>query len=303
MIHALSLILIFSVTIKAQKTNLNENILIEKINIMPNVLDEWKYPGRYSPFMAFDGKKNTSFSEGGEDSDYFDLFITLNNKISFDEIRIAHGLFYNKQYYLYNNRVKEIRIIFHELRKGNNPFLLKDNIIYSNKFRLQDKMVYQNIKLGSMYTAKYISFSLLNSYKGTKYNDTCISDIQFYYNGKRINISGIEESKKEYVKNIEKNLIDMLSGKVYKLSDKLGFVKFFKNGDVKYNDDIPNNYDKSFLGVTKWKVEKSKLYFKYKNKWVLANYYTYGIISQSKSLVIRSIGKKRFNIFCRPFKG
>ncbi len=303
--NLLIVFLLFQIVPLYGKNNNEQNIEIEKIHStrLSPVLDEWKFPGRYSPLNAFDGNKKTCYAVNREK---FVFTITFKKRIIFDEIRIAAGLFANEKYYKFNNRVKEIKVKFYRLNKGTDPFRYSENVFYNKSYLLEDKKEYQSMKIGrdydgNYYYVKYLSFYCKSTYKGAKYNDTCVSDIRFFYKGKEISIVNITGRKKKYIRDINLNLRNILSNKKYRLADSAGYIKTEKNGRIlRASFETPSKFTESFYGVTHWDVRNSRLYFKFNGKWELVKYVMRGSDYEVKSLSIHRIGRKNFEHFLNP---
>jgi len=90
-----------------------------------------------------------------------------------NKIGIINGLASDKNLFLKNNRVKKILLTIPELTETdfNNTDL---------EFTLKDDMNMQYINLPRAYLAKSIMIKILDVYKGTTYDDTCISEVQVF---------------------------------------------------------------------------------------------------------------------------
>ena len=286
MINRLNILLLFIFLIYSSLIKLNgyannikhsQKITIDNINIDYCSLDEWKQPGRHSPLNAFDNKIETCFAEGYEGSGFI-IRLCLKNIIKIDEVRIAAGYFKNDKLFKMNNRVKALYMSLRQKKKGNNPFIYDENIKFDNTFNLKDVKEYQNIRFGNYYYSKYITFTCLSIYKGSKYNDTCISDIQFYYKGKMIPVDDIEGAKRKYISDIQKKLKLCFSDKKYVWECEENILECNRNGTMKLTYDCIEEEGctsgkKYEVLNLKWKVEKAKLYIKEKGKkWNLTKY-------------------------------
>ncbi len=122
----------------------------------------------YSCKMAFDGKEKTAWCVKGYKNQWMKLFIEESQYVQYQgmmnvyRIIISNGLTHNKKLYYMNNRIKKIRVDFSE---GQTNFLkFKDGVFHPHVFRV-------NIK------AKWIKLTILEVYKGSKFNDTCINEM------------------------------------------------------------------------------------------------------------------------------
>ena len=112
-------------------------------------------PLKYSIQNALDGNPATSYVENTED----DLFLleigTGNGDVT--ELALINGYAQNKNLYLYNNRIKKI----------------------GKSLEITDKNIdYQIVPCFGSY------LKITDIYKGAKYNDTCIAEINLKVNGK-----------------------------------------------------------------------------------------------------------------------
>lgn len=123
----------------------------------------------YSCKNAFDGKLNTAWCiSGNVINEWLKIYIKEDQYIQYKgmmnvyRIIIINGLAVNKNIYFANNRIKKMRVEFSE---GQSRILqFKDGILDPQKFRI-------NIK------ARWAKFIILDTYKGSEYNDTCMSEI------------------------------------------------------------------------------------------------------------------------------
>ena len=112
-----------------------------------------KCPLRYSIQNAFDGDPATSYVENTED----DLMeIIFQGCFDYKKIRIVNGYAQNKNLYLSNNRVKKM-----------NNYILSDNI-------MEEQLV--------TFNEEQTSVEIQDLYKGSKYNDTCIAELNVLSN-------------------------------------------------------------------------------------------------------------------------
>lgn len=123
-----------------------------KVDASPYLFDP-KCPLRYSIQNAFDGDPATSYVENTED----DLMrITFQGCFDYKKICIVNGYAQNKNLYLSNNRVKKM-----------NNYILSDNI-------MEEQLV--------TFNEEQTSVKFQDLYKGSKYNDTCIAELNVLSN-------------------------------------------------------------------------------------------------------------------------
>ena len=183
------LILFFSIFCFAQHT-----VDIYEVKASSTLLDNpgATYPHnqrviRYSPDKAFDGDPLTVWAEGAEDegiNEYIDIQFSWSGskEILIDRIGIMPGYF-DEKYYEKNNRVKKAKIEFRDYSNSGYEY-----VTITNEFEFRDEMAIQYKNLDKPVEAGAISLTILDVYKGNQWNDTCISEIAFYYKGKKIDL-------------------------------------------------------------------------------------------------------------------
>jgi hypothetical protein len=282
----------------------NQWVRIDYIQSYSGVLDEWKNPGLYSPVNIFDVDASTSYAG------YIYCKIYFDKPVNIDEIRIINGFAKNDDLYLKNNRIREFRISFDNSKlRGEGS---------SEYFTLKDTIEFQSLKLKTIHYSDTIFISsdckqnqngnpstCDRIYKGSKYNDTCLTELAFYYKGQKIEILDVEKLKKDYVARLQADLIRTFSDKSFRVvfttpQDYFLSVcelKSDKNGNLKASNISKNKY---FIGDTKtyipdmWKVENAKLYLRFNGKWMLYKYYLESENEMTPSII---------HLYSMPFEG
>ncbi|MBQ0002812.1 MAG: hypothetical protein KBT21_04685 [Treponema sp.] len=128
----------------------------------PFALIDSERPFRYTIQNMFDNNHGTCFVEkiGDKEHDSYRLYCGGSDK-KLKQIKMINGLAYDKKNYSENNRVKTIK----EVENSNNSISLKDNILAPQVFDWKD-----------------FSFKIDDKYKGSKYDDTCIAELDFLIN-------------------------------------------------------------------------------------------------------------------------
>jgi ankyrin repeat protein len=128
----------------------------------------------YHPSRAFDGNFETGWIDGEKRNPGIgtSIGLTLDRKITVDELKIAPGYF-DKRWFKDNNRVKRLKI------------RLNDQIIEA---AFKDEMKLQSIKLEKPVSFNYALFTIMDVYPSKSSDDTAISEIQFYIKGQRIKL-------------------------------------------------------------------------------------------------------------------
>jgi len=234
------------------------------------VLDEWNKPGLYSPVNMFDNDLSTCFAEG-RNNDFFTIFLSLKNEILCDEIRILGGVAKSNELYEQNNRPKEI-IVY--LYSGGSEYAFNDNSKkYEKEFLLEDRMEYQSLSLNGVQEIKNIVFQCISSYRGTKYNDTCVTELKFYYKGEEIPVENVSGLKRKYVKDVGRWLSQFFALGKFGARDTGYIAKAVigKNGDIRYTETRQvKKY--GFIMPTRVEVQDSRLYITLSGKRELVRY-------------------------------
>jgi hypothetical protein len=157
------------------------------INCSNPLIDE-KDTFKYTIQNAFDKNPATSYVEDTED-DLFDInfifakeFFLRNYSVKSGEaeniigILIINGYAENNNLYLFNNRIKELTISAYNLENKNNTsaFLNQINEKYNGLLN-DNNLNYTQIQIPKE-KINSIKFSCTQLYKGTKYNNTCLSE-------------------------------------------------------------------------------------------------------------------------------
>jgi len=186
-----------------------------------------EYPLKYAHFNLLDKDLSTSIVVNKSLIKYKETkfpYFLLKFKSSFyvDEIVIFNGYQKDKELYTKNSRVKEIKIIsatfkYEEISNGGYSKIIKDDKGVSHKVNaktiinletniiLSDTMERQILKFNETFGNLW-SFDILSTYPGTKYDDTCISEIEFWYKGEKYEIGNLEEAKKEFLQKVREKV-------------------------------------------------------------------------------------------------
>jgi hypothetical protein len=130
-------------------------------------------PGHYIPAKAFDNDPRTIWAEGRSGAGLGETIeIDFGQSIIADEVRIMPG-FFNSRWWKPNNRVKVATLFFDE---------------YDMEVTFKDIMKSQSCRLPKSLSFDTFKLRIDAVYAGTRFADTCISEIQFYIDGKQIPI-------------------------------------------------------------------------------------------------------------------
>jgi hypothetical protein len=145
----------------------------------------------YIPSVVFDDDPRTGWLES-EEGPGIGEFIGLEfaEPITIDEIKILPG-YGDEKWWAANNRVKKMEIKLDD---------------YSVTATFIDKLITQRIKLDQPVQFKIGIFVIRDVYLSHKDNDAGISEIQFFYQGKKIDFMTREEKNKENSENSEEDI-------------------------------------------------------------------------------------------------
>lgn len=118
------------------------------------------------PANICDGNVRTAWVEGAEGDGLGEsILIDFGKEKAISSLDIINGFAKEERLYYANHRVKRIMISFSDGR--------------SQEFDLQDKNLgYQTIQLHGPVKTSFIKLTILGIYCGTKYSDTCISEVR-----------------------------------------------------------------------------------------------------------------------------
>lgn len=146
----------------------NEN-QIKNINIVntesSSVLHD-SFKNDYNAYQVLDGKKTTTWSEGVDgygEGEFIRLYFDSDYTIK--QLKIVNGLVNEYNAYYKNNRVKTLTISFSD--GSSQVAYFEDN-----------NTGYQTVEINGDVKSSYIELSLDSVYYGSKYDDTCISEVQ-----------------------------------------------------------------------------------------------------------------------------
>ncbi len=170
----------------------NTEVEIKKITSGQAIasINEWYNDGENAPIVAFDGKLNTCVTENSQNNK-IQFMIVFSKQISIDEIRIMNGYGFSNDTFKKFNKVAGINIYFESGQK----------LCGLESHTLKDQKEFQSLKFAKAYEADRITFNTDGtSYRGSAYDDTCITEIELYHKGKKIIILNAEKLLNEYIK-------------------------------------------------------------------------------------------------------
>lgn len=151
-------------------------------------LVEAKFAGKflYPPINILDGDfKNTWCESVDGDGIGEAVTIEFEEPVSFDEIQIVNGFATDESWEI-NNRIKTLQIT----QVAGNHYQRKE---YELLDGIRD---WQSIKFEFPQTAQTIELKIMDVYKGTQYEDTCLDDFRLLFRGNEIPFTGVENLKK-----------------------------------------------------------------------------------------------------------
>ncbi len=277
----LSLLIIYS-CINASKIEL-DGIERGKLGLIYTIFGEDNSPLKYNEFNLLDKNLKTAsaISKSNcspEDSiPWFNIF--FKKEFPVDKIVIYNGFQLNMTVYQLNDRPNEVKI------DSQNESDDSTNYSFVTNIQLLDITNSQELLLNKEIRIKNFGIGVLSTYPGTKYDDICLSKLEFWYKGEKYNVANLEEAKKEYIKTyIQRCLhwilsyyyinsinpegmdkLDKLAG--IKKTVELGYdtcINFEKSGDIKVIPALEDN--KVRVHVGSWKFDdEGRLWIKLDN--------------------------------------
>lgn len=158
--------------------------------------------GKYGSTNLGDNNPSTCWAEGSE-ADGIHEYILMTVPENILSLKIRNGYQKNESLYYANNRPKTIELSLYAayepsgyVTESHNGFFISEPLV-STRIELEDKLGYQDIKTGFNWTDLFkelehdntfnkdqfvLQIKILDIYKGTKWNDACISDIKIIPN-------------------------------------------------------------------------------------------------------------------------
>lgn len=177
-----------------------EKVISSKSNCIASSILPAEGTINYLPINLFDGKKDTCWCpDNKKEKNGIDSFVIFKIPFGIKGIRIINGAAINNKTFYENNRIKKLYIGIinkHDIGKGEiylcpkiNKYSLTYNTISDELIELKDTKEKQDvyfdkfIKWNDDSTFKYkkdifIIVGIIDVYKGGKYNDTCLSEIE-----------------------------------------------------------------------------------------------------------------------------
>ncbi len=147
---------------------------------------------KYTVKNLTDGDPSTAWVEGKKGSginEYIKFYcppppedtdmINIYSAYKIDSLGIINGYAKNESVFYNNNRVKKIRIEYkNDIFREENPYNMKPPEIY--EYILKDTMDMQYLAFPEPIYMSSIKISILEVYKGSKWDDTCISELRIF---------------------------------------------------------------------------------------------------------------------------
>lgn len=219
----------------------------------------------YDSILVTDKSDDTAWVEGQSGDGIGEwIFMEFAEEVMVKEIRISNGYSKSSKTYYNNNRVKKLKLEFSE---GTQTVINFDDGISS----MQSTVLEKGVKTSS------IKMSILEVYKGDKYTDTCINEVEVkgFENIKDLTDENIDElNKKQYSADIiVKKVIEKQKVEEIPITNTPIFTEttpFSKDGYVMYKGiKLPSNFEK----VTDQLMEQVAKQLNYDEAWdVFKNY-------------------------------
>ncbi len=231
---------------------------------------------KYSVFNAFDNNINTTIALNKNrylvnGMPYFRMIFVSNYAV--DKIIFRNG--YQKSVTLFSNnsRVRELIIGFVE--EYTNSYGKRKINQYETNILLNDSQERQEVIFNNSVRFYHVGFGVFSEYKGLRWDDICLSEIELWYKGNRYTFENLNETKLDYINMLQTISINKISnrhflfndksyvffgddGKIYKVPDWrfgahiLAYHTIKRGGDA---TEIPGSF-------YTWKMANNNLYFK-----------------------------------------
>lgn len=272
--------------------------MIDTHGMIYKATSELKVPvqgfGKYGVHNLFDNDVRTAWAEGVDGSGIKES-ISFVFKKKLKKIEVVNGYAKSSETFIKNNRIRKIRVSIYEVEMPKAgkvteqfiPVKFKTMIIMFSKI-LKDTKEPQGIKLPKKWNEYLISkdtygikFEILSVYKGTHFDDTCLSELKFSY--KTDNIKKVQITNKDseiWIQSGEENKLVRRSEEfIYQLieTDSGGNWAIIIEMPAKIEGRVETNYillslkQRKFISV---KENIRELYgFIYKNEKVFLQAY------------------------------
>jgi hypothetical protein len=159
--------------------------------------EEGKKKETYAPWRVFDCDNNTAWVEGKDNEGIGEwlLFGAFDEFSNICGVEILPGIAASEKLFKMNNRPKKILLEYETLKKGVSPYSGEYYVSFCKELVLKDENRFQRFMFNKSikdYVGEYdkknaketnpsgsIRFTIKEVYKGSKYNDTAISEIRF----------------------------------------------------------------------------------------------------------------------------
>ena len=148
---------------------------------------------KYSPEKGNDGKVNTCWAEGKPGSGIGEWILFYQYELYLD-FHLYNGLWASKELYYANNRIKKAEVTVYRVYGKKDGVFSEPCIVSRKVVELEDKIwptnflrKYKGInqeqwykkykKFKHQFFYNFIVIKILDVYRGTKYDDTCISEL------------------------------------------------------------------------------------------------------------------------------
>ncbi len=199
---------------------------------------------KYKALYAFDGDLNTCWAEGADGYGISEILVISSGPwYQFDvkEIRIFPGYGKSEELFFKNSRIKKMEIVVSTYNSKIGSKKIRSIITFD------DKPEFKTIPINKKNVYK-INFKILEVYKGSKWDDTCISEIEIV-------------SDQIQLVNKQWNETDLIAKETYTRAHKM----HFENGNILNGTFRHYRKIKPEIEGT-WKINKNRLILKYFEK-------------------------------------
>lgn len=214
-------------------------------------------PLEYINFNVLDSNLNTAVaininSRSDEETKNPFFRVILKENYLFDKVIFYNGLQKSDTLYNHNSRAKEIAIKLIDLSYEKAIGGTYNKVIYDEegkevRVNIVSTLIFEtNLELSDTKEKQLFEFSevkgnywiveVLSTYPGSKYNDICISEIEFWDKGEKYNVTNLEEAKNEYYRMYVQRYFDSYAhGGMFKDLNESGYRKILKITEWNYD--------------------------------------------------------------------
>jgi hypothetical protein len=242
---------------EGMEINGNDKDYLNQTIVVPDNGD----PNEYNIFNLFDNNQRTTLAINlkykFDDEIKVPFFrVIFNDQYNIDQLVLYNGFQRSEDLYTQNCRVKEIQITFFTKSIINATNEIYNDIII-DKTGKEQKVIYvytnmvttncilldskekQIIYFPKSSKANNLVINVLSTYPGTKYDDICISKLEFWDQGQKYEVTNLEEAKKDFIGLYDNNA-----------------YLYLHSGNIIKGSYMSEERYKKIINLTGWKYDK-----------------------------------------------